>query len=162
MTGFVYAIGDGRGRVKIGWSADPVRRLNKIGSDCPTKATLLGLIQATKAQEHAAHELLAAWRVNREWFLLEGAVLDFVAALPQPRPRAVNRKEPREGDHPLTAWRKKNEYTLASFGAALGTSHVTVSRWEQGHRIPTRRYMARIQDLTGIAPTAFYSSEAAQ
>ena len=30
MTGFVYAISGGEGRVKIGWSSDPFRRLAKL------------------------------------------------------------------------------------------------------------------------------------
>lgn len=90
MTGFVYAIGDDGGRVKIGWSTNPLRRLTKLRSDCSRKVKLLGVIPATRQQEAQAHELFAAWRENREWYRLEGAVLAFVNMLPPPAPRLVH------------------------------------------------------------------------
>ena len=91
MTGFVYAIGDGNGAVKIGWSADPIRRLSKIACDCPAAPKLLGLIEATQAQEYEAHRLLEPWCIRREWFRLEGPVLAFVEMLPKPGPRGRKR-----------------------------------------------------------------------
>jgi hypothetical protein len=96
MTGFVYAIGDSE-RVKIGWSSDPMRRLDKIRSDCPDVAHLLGLVPATREQEAEAHKLLAPWHIQREWFRHEGAVTAFVEMLAQPRPRAERIKKPTTG-----------------------------------------------------------------
>jgi DNA-binding transcriptional regulator YiaG len=148
MSGFVYAITDGRGRVKIGWSNDPFRRLAKISSDCPSAASLLGLIPATRKQEAEAHELLRPWRVNREWFLHEGAVIAFVEMLPRPRPKAVF--APKAHDQRLTLWRKANGYTSGAFAELLGVDRVTVHRWENGTRKPAARHLPRIAEITGI------------
>lgn len=86
MTGFIYAIGDGEGRVKIGWSADPVKRRAAIDCGCPSETILLGFIPATRAHEAEAHELLAPWRLSGEWFRLQDLVAAFVDMLPAPRP----------------------------------------------------------------------------
>lgn len=86
MTGFVYAIGDENGRVKIGWSGDPLRRLDQIGSGCSSVVTLLGHIPATRVQEAEIQGLLKPWKVNREWFQLEGPVKAFVDMLPRSDP----------------------------------------------------------------------------
>ena len=109
MTGFVYAISGGEGRVKIGWSSDPFRRLAKLRSDCPAIAHLLGLVEATKQQEAAVHGLLAPWRIQREWFHLIGPVVSFVEMLPKPKIRIV---EVGENDHPLRAWRKNKRLSM--------------------------------------------------
>ena len=87
MTGFIYAIGDETGRVKIGWSQQPVRRLAKISSDCSSAVTLLGIVQATQSQEKEIHTLLSPWRINREWFRHEETVAVFVSMLAKPKPR---------------------------------------------------------------------------
>lgn len=84
MTGFVYAIGDGEGRVKIGWSADPVRRRNAFATGHPGEVELLGIVPATREQEQEAHQLLRKWRISREWYRFEGAVAKFVAMLSPP------------------------------------------------------------------------------
>lgn len=159
MTGFVYAIGDGRGRVKIGWSQDPMRRIGKIASDCPSKVSLLGLIPATIEQEQQAHALLAPWRVNREWFALEGVVAAFVQMLPKPRPRSL-RTEVRPGDHPLRVWRKTNNLTLEQLGEMVGVERPTVNRWEHSVRVPSRQHMRRLIEITGLSPSVFYGGAA--
>ena len=87
MTGFVYAVGDGEGRVKIGWSRNPLGRLKKIKTDCACTPSLLGIIDATMAQESELHSLLAHWCTGGEWYRLEGAVVDFVNMLGKPEPR---------------------------------------------------------------------------
>jgi hypothetical protein len=84
MTGFLYAIGNDEGRVKIGWSADPAKRRSEIASDLPGKIELLGVIAATHEQEAEAHQLFEPWRISGEWYRLEGAVAAFVAMLPKP------------------------------------------------------------------------------
>lgn len=158
MTGFVYAISDGQGRVKIGWSSDPFRRLNKIASDCSSHASLVGIVRATKGQEREAHDLLAPWRANREWFYMRGPVLAFVDALHKPIPRA-GRRTVGPDDSPLLAWRKTNKITLAQISKLIGARPPTINRWEKGIRVPRPRYMRRITELTGLSPSAFYAGD---
>lgn len=89
MTGFVYAMATEDGRAKIGWSADPVRRLSKVNSDTATPARLAGAIPATKEQEAEILELLSPWRIHRSWHRNEGAVAVFISKLPSLAPREV-------------------------------------------------------------------------
>jgi hypothetical protein len=99
MVGFVYAIGDDQ-KVKIGWSTDPLKRLNAIRCHCPSKISLLGLIPASMAQEVEVQQLLAPWRINsksdagREWFHHFGPVAAFVTMLPKPKISAIETAPP--------------------------------------------------------------------
>jgi len=147
MIGFVYAIGDETGRVKIGWSGDPLRRLNKIGSDCSSVVTLLGLIPATQAQETEIQGLLKPWKVNREWFRLEGPVESFVDMLPRPEPRSVDLHP---NVNPLRAYRADQKVTLEQLADMFGVNKTTVLRLEEG-QIPAERVLA-VSKKTGIPP----------
>lgn len=150
MTGFVYAIGDEH-RVKIGWSADPVRRLAKISSDCPGHIRLLGAVPATKEQEAEAHELLAPWRIGREWFRHEGPVAAFVKMLPplKPKPAAIQDDDahPR---HPLAVYRKSHGLSKTGLARLLGTSRANITRWENDNRKPDKVSLRLICQKTGI------------
>lgn len=146
--GFVYAIGDGRGRVKIGWSGDPLRRLAKIRSDCPSAAALFGVIPATREQEQEAHALLKPWRANREWFYLEGAVVAFVEMLPPPRPRPIDISA---SESPLRQYRKQNRISMQALANQLGTTHATISRYETGKRLPSSNLLVKIAKETGLS-----------
>jgi DNA-binding XRE family transcriptional regulator len=148
MIGFVYAVGDQTGRVKIGWSGDPLRRLNKIGSDCSSAVTLLGLIPATRAQEAEIQVLLKPWKVNREWFYLKGPVKAFVDLLPQSKPHSVDVPV-----HPLRQWRLENKKTRDDLAAAVGVSGVTVTRWESGARRIHDEKLPVVAAKTGIPRT---------
>lgn len=151
MTGFVYAIGDNAGRVKIGWSADPCRRLVKLQSDSSTSAALLGIVAATKAQEREAHSLLAPWRLQGEWFRNEGPVTAFVAMLTKPRPRPISGIMVPRHDHVLSRYRVANGITQMQVAKAVGLSHVTISQFESGQRKLSPTVIGRIADATGIS-----------
>lgn len=79
MTGFVYFIACGD-RVKIGYSADPARRLVKINSDAPWPCELLGFVLATEFPEAELHARFAHLRLHGEWFALSPEVREFIAA----------------------------------------------------------------------------------
>lgn len=147
MSGYVYAISDGEDRVKIGWSSNPIRRLAKISSDCPGNVSLLGLVEATRAQEAEAHALLNPWRVNGEWFRLEGPVLAFVQMLPKPRPRRV------PSDNVIQAFRRERGLTVKDLAQRLRTTEATVSRIENGKRGISKEMMTRLCEL-GIPAAA--------
>ncbi len=163
MTGFVYAIGDGEGRVKIGWSADPLRRLNKINSDCPQAAILLGVIEATKKQEAEIHSLLNRWRLTGEWFCLEGAVTAFVSALPKPRPRPARTAHPRPGNSlSLCAWLTENA-TQSQFAKQVGCSQSHLCLILKGERGPSLKLAKRIMTATeGAVPMEALVREASE
>ncbi len=148
MSGFVYAIGDETGRVKIGWSSDPLRRLTKIRSDCSFPVSLLGVVSATRAQEGEVHALLKPWRINREWFRCEGPVRAFISMLRKPRPEVV---EPEIGAHPLRLWRFKVGLSLEQLANLLGTTKVIIWRWETGERKIGYASLPEVVRKTGIS-----------
>lgn len=156
MTGFVYAIGDGEDRVKIGWSADPIHRMAKLQTDCPTRATLLGLVPATKAQEAELHELLDPWRLNGEWFRLEGIVAAFVGILPTPQPRLSRigaGRPPRvvyDDAHPLLKHIVANTQQR-QFAREVGCSEPHLSIILSGKKRPSLQLAARMSRATGGA-----------
>lgn len=53
-SGFVYFVHASMGRVKIGFSRNPVKRFGSITTNCPDKLTLLGIIPGTEATRVAS------------------------------------------------------------------------------------------------------------
>lgn len=81
--GRVYAIDDGQGCVKLGWTKDPVRRLREMNVSDAGRLTLIGSASGTRTHEAKLHALLKPWRERGEWFRKEGAVLAFLEMLPK-------------------------------------------------------------------------------
>lgn len=82
MTGYVYAIENAVGLVKIGWSTEPKRRLSKINSDTSSPCKLIGYVEGTLEQEATLHRLLRPEVEHREWFRRGPLVNAFIKRLP--------------------------------------------------------------------------------
>lgn len=69
-VGAVYFIGDelGGDALKIGWSRDPVRRLQEIQTGNPFPLKFIACVAATRMIEPALHQLFAVCHVQGEWF----------------------------------------------------------------------------------------------
>jgi hypothetical protein len=68
-AGFVYFIGEGFGQpVKVGWAADPQRRLRELQIGSPRRLAVLHARPGTKKDERALHHRLKASRLSGEWF----------------------------------------------------------------------------------------------
>lgn len=147
MNGFIYAIGFAGSLVKIGHSADPWRRLDKLRSDCPSPLELIGMIAATRRQEAEAHELLSPWRADREWFRFEGAVVSFVQMLPKPRRPTIRRSLDGVQPGSLKAWIRVNT-TQAAFARRVGCSEAHLSDLLSGRKMPSLQLAARMSAAT--------------
>lgn len=131
MTGFVYAIAAGES-VKIGWSADPQRRFNKIAADNGCECTLLGYIPASRSDERAIHASLAAHRLRGEWFRRSPETEAFIATLPL-RTVIKNRcKLDRLPPSPFLAYLKAHEMSVEEFAKLVGVQKSAVSKWMRG------------------------------
>ncbi len=64
--------------VKIGYSADPKRRMSNLGTASPYPLHLLGIMEGDKDLEMRLHMAFSRYRVNREWFLLTDDIADFI------------------------------------------------------------------------------------
>lgn len=148
MTGFVYAIAAGNGLVKIGWSADPMRRLVKIRSDCPAVATLLGVVPATRKQESELHALLRPWKRNGEWFERSHVVQAFLDMLPPVQPREVDWGwKTLRTDHPLAHWIDAR-MTRRDFARMAGTPAAHLSCILNRKRLPSLQLAGKFSQLT--------------
>lgn len=69
-VGCVYFIGEqlGGDTIKIGWSRDPVLRLQQIQTGNPTPLKIIGCVAAHRMIEPALHQLFALASVSGEWF----------------------------------------------------------------------------------------------
>ena len=77
--GFVYFIGNFKqGYVKIGYSEDPVTRLNNIQTGCPFKVKLFFLLNKPKKAEVEFHNKFSFCNSYGEWFYLKGSLLTYV------------------------------------------------------------------------------------
>jgi hypothetical protein len=159
MTGYVYAIDNGRGCVKIGWTQNPLRRLSEMNVSDAEKLTLVGYASGTKEQEAEAHTLLSPWRQRGEWFRIEGHVVTFMNMLAgaQPSVSTPKRRSLRNRVRPFAI-------ANVRLAEALGVDKASITRWAKG-RIPAERVI-EVERITGI-PRAdlrpdLYAKELAQ
>jgi len=69
-VGSVYFIGDelGGDTIKIGWSRDPVTRIQQLQVGNPAPLKFLGCVAASRQIEPGLHQLFALSYVTGEWF----------------------------------------------------------------------------------------------
>lgn len=51
--------------------------------------------------------------------------------------------------HPLTTYRDANSITRKQLAGQFGVSPATITRWENGSRIPHKKFLPTIAKLTG-------------
>lgn len=153
MTGYVYAIENADGLVKIGWSTDPRRRLSKINSDTSSPCQLLGYVEGTLEQEATLHRLLQSEVEHREWFRPGPLVSAFLAAIPTYAPPGP-RSNGGDGARKLAAYLARTFTSDAAFAAQIGASMGAVRKWKRGERMPRPVHLTRIREVTGGAVTA--------
>jgi len=68
-VGFVYCIRNDDARaVKIGFSKNPVRRIQQLQTASPSQLRLVAMLESAQAFETALHEQYAYRRLSGEWF----------------------------------------------------------------------------------------------
>ncbi|GLK78005.1 hypothetical protein GCM10008171_32590 [Methylopila jiangsuensis] len=151
MSGYVYAIENDAGLVKIGWSSDPETRVVKINTDAGAPCRLVGYVEGTRRQEAVLHGLLKNARVHGEWFdkshVAVTHFLEIIPARPAKRPKACSANL-------IAAFIFDAEMTRAEFAALVGVSLGCVHKWARGERTPRPSQMARITAATGGKVTA--------
>lgn len=69
MTGFVYFIqARGGGPIKIGYSANPEKRLAALQTASPYDLAILAIRPGSRDDEAALHDRLSAHRLRGDWF----------------------------------------------------------------------------------------------
>jgi DNA-binding transcriptional regulator YdaS (Cro superfamily) len=151
MTGFVYFLRCGD-FVKIGYSANPKRRLRYLQTATPFDFELLGVHPGAKWQEKQLHKIFASSRHRHEWFRADQTILEIAMSglpsmdAPPQRPPAPPRR-----DFPPS---KLAEYLLANsirahaFAGQIGVLPSTVHRWLYGIRRPSCAGLFKIERFT--------------
>lgn len=73
---FIEAVGSGR--VKIGIASTLRHRISSIACHSPFPLIALLTIPGNEKEERELHKRFAHLRVHREWFLLQGELLDYI------------------------------------------------------------------------------------
>jgi hypothetical protein len=76
MIYFLHA--EGCGKVKIGYSADPVRRVEELAVSSPVPLCLLGTVEGDRTAETEFHAMLATDRMHGEWFRATPGLLSVI------------------------------------------------------------------------------------
>lgn len=97
---FVQAGSDGP--IKIGVSADPVRRLHLLQTNHYAALSILGVIPGDQRLEAHLHVQFREWRIRDEWFEPVAELLDYIALASSEPPRKRDHVEIalRTGQHP--------------------------------------------------------------
>ena len=67
MIYFVSKAGD-TPSMKVGFSAEPLRRVQALQADCPEELALVLVVEGSRADAKALHQQLSARRITGEWF----------------------------------------------------------------------------------------------
>lgn len=148
MSGFIYAIESG-GLIKLGYSKNPEKRLNKIASDTPFPCELLGQWPGTVADELDVHDKFAEERARGEWFRTTPRLLAFIAenaVVVGVTPSRRTTVQP--GDSPLTAWRKRAGLTQQDMADRLGICVSQANHIENGRFGCSLEVAIKILDMT--------------
>lgn len=71
--GYVYVIGNEEAKIcKIGFSANPNKRIKEVQTGCPYLLKILLIFQADKYTETRLHHKYSKYRRNGEWFNIAG------------------------------------------------------------------------------------------
>lgn len=155
MTGFVYFLRCGD-FVKIGFSAQPKRRLRHLQTATPFDFELLGMHPGLRWQEQQLHKIFASLRHRHEWFRVDQTILDIAATgLPsmdadraQPAPSGLRPATRHRAARILASYLDQTGVTQEQFAERFGVNKSTVTYWVQRH-LPAERAM-EIERATGI------------
>lgn len=83
-AGFVYFIQDAvhGGKIKIGFSTNPARRVESIQSVNPNMMKVLGTLPGSERMERELHKRFKRLRRHGEWFAPEEELLTYIETLP--------------------------------------------------------------------------------
>lgn len=172
------------GPIKIGFAkTDAAKRIRALMTISPHTLRWIGVFEGPTTDERHAHELLKDSWLRGEWFNPTAQVLEFIAqkspgfepvvferrplfGRPQPKNAPArpiyNRRErvyaPPGPVAKFRDWLDREGLTVSEFARRMGYPQPTVARYVSGQRIPEKKAMLKIMELTGeeVMPDDFY------
>lgn len=133
---FVEAVGTDQ--VKIGFTADPLRRLLTLATGSPHKLRLRRLMEGSTADEAALHRLFRNSRRRGEWFKITPALSRLLSEAERPERQIMafiqsrlceSIMEPEDYHHLVEEHRRRS-----AFGAAMANRMVALCNEQHGTR----------------------------
>jgi hypothetical protein len=140
----IYFVQSGNdGPIKIGYTSDVARRINKMQCDTPHKLHVLGVLDAEQNTEKELHSRFAPFRYRAEWYNPEQELLDYAKehmepyADPNAEPSAIqiaiNLAKVKQGNGGV------KELTSGDVARIYGVNECNVRRWcESGKLAATK------------------------
>jgi hypothetical protein len=69
------------GRIKIGYTATPERRIHALHTSSPFQLETIKIIEGTSKEERALHRRFSHLRVHREWFTDSPELREYISSL---------------------------------------------------------------------------------
>ena len=131
-----------QGMVKIGHSVDPFIRFKSLATGCPTKCSLIGVVEGTLKDEKALHRQFSQFHSHGEWFRFEQPINDYLRKNAVPLDRVSHSRKP-----PKNAPPKWNEITAAA--KAEGAGDWAMRKWLERCEIPAAWKLKIMQRTRG-------------
>ena len=149
----VYFIQAGEnGPVKIGFSAKPSLRFNKVAADNPEVIRVLGIMDGGKDVEREIHDRFAAHRQRGEWFAPDAGIVAFASTLARPSPKPRHRR--RYAETALGRYLDAHNLSVSEFARQAGLEVSTAHRAVHGQVVPSPATIRAIREATKGAVTA--------
>lgn len=132
-----------RGRVKVGFSEDPWRRMYKVSADAPFPCELIGVMDGDRAEEARIHAKWDHLHCHREWFKASAEFLGWIASAAVVK-REVEGRKPHGEMCGLTVKRGSKIQIARECGITPGA----VSQWQ---KVPAE-FCSTVSRITGIEP----------
>lgn len=115
-------------KIKIGYTLNPIKRLNDMKRDNPEKLVLYLSLPGTKIEENNFHQIFSKYQIRNEWFEFTGALKEFVdkhSNIP------ISMRETKRKKHStqLGLLRTREGYSLQMVADKLGMKPPTI--WEK-------------------------------
>lgn len=108
------------GPVKIGYAANPEKRIAEIQRMSPVELKTLKIIEGDLKQEKELHKHFAKFRLHGEWFDLNEKMLNIVIPLPE---KASEKKQP------TRVVIDRAGFTIKEISEALQFNEKTIRHW---------------------------------
>lgn len=139
--------------IKIGYTADPIRRLEAIKQALPGESVVYAIIEGNRELEKELHDTFAINRARGEWFYYNDTLMKFIREQKDVSERfgIYNGGAKYFDTDPITAHRMRLGLTQERLATILGISRQAVCKMEESARKGTVKLstLQRVAEVTG-------------
>lgn len=76
--GFVYAVQDISGQIKLGWAKDVNQRVKQLQTGSSQELCLLGYWRGSRKDEANLHSMVRSLHIHNEWYQPDSHLIDYI------------------------------------------------------------------------------------